>query len=74
MNSGNYYIIHSNIDINDNLIEKAFKNDSVKTKRELVNLALIEFIEMHKKRNLLDLKGKIAFVEDYNYKQMRERF
>jgi Arc/MetJ family transcription regulator len=64
----------SNIDINENLIKEAFKYVSVKTKKELVNIALSEFIEIHKKRNLLELKGKVSFVEDYNYKQMRERF
>lgn len=63
--------MRTNIDINDNLMKKAFKISSVTTKKELVNLALKEFIDNHNKKNLLDIKGKIQFHDNYDYKRMR---
>jgi hypothetical protein len=44
----------------------------VKTKKELVNQALKEFVENRKRLNLMDLFGKIAFDKNYNYKALRE--
>ena len=33
---------------------------------------LREFVENKKRRNLLDLAGKVKFREGYNYKKLRE--
>ena len=55
--------MRTNIDINDNLIKEAFKISSASTKKELVNLALKEFIDNHNKKSLLEIKGKIKFYE-----------
>lgn len=64
--------MRTNIDIDEKLLHEAFKYLKVKTKKELVNTALKEFIENHKRKNLMELKGKIAFREDYDPKKMRE--
>jgi Arc/MetJ family transcription regulator len=64
--------MRTNIDIDEKLLLEAFKYLKVKTKKELVNTALKEFIENHKRKNLMELKGKIAFREDYDHKKMRE--
>ena len=61
----------TNIVLNDKLISEAKKFSNVKTKREIVELALSEFVENHKRKNLSDLKGKIKFKDDYDYKKMR---
>jgi len=63
--------MRTNIDLYDKLVEEAFSLTNVRTKKELVNLALKELIRNKKKLNLLDLSGKIDFVEDYNYKEFR---
>ncbi len=63
--------MRTNIDIDDNLMEEAFRLTNVRTKKELVNMALKELIRNRKKLNLLDLSGKIEFREDYDYKQLR---
>ncbi|WP_069790786.1 type II toxin-antitoxin system VapB family antitoxin [Cyanobacterium sp. IPPAS B-1200] len=63
--------MRTNIDLDDKLIEEAFSLTNVRTKKELVNLALKELIRNKKKLNLLDLSGKIDFAEDYNYKEFR---
>jgi Arc/MetJ family transcription regulator len=61
----------TNIVLNDQLISEAKKYSKVKTKREIVELALSEFVENHKRKNLSDLKGKIKFKNDYDYKKLR---
>ncbi|TZE79723.1 type II toxin-antitoxin system VapB family antitoxin [Calorimonas adulescens] len=64
--------MRTNIVINDKLIEEAKRLTGLKTKKDIVNLALEELIMRRKQKNLLDIKGKISFIEDYDYKNMRE--
>ncbi len=64
--------MRTNIVLDDDLIEEAFKYAGVKTKKELIQIALQEYIDNHKKKNLIDLKGKINFSDQYDYKKMRE--
>ncbi|MBZ4687447.1 MAG: hypothetical protein PWQ96_1416 [Clostridia bacterium] len=64
--------MRTNIELDDELVEEAFKISKAKTKKELVNLALKEYIKQNRIKNLMDLKGKINFKNDYNYKDMRE--
>lgn len=64
--------MRTNIVIDDYLIEEAFKLTKLKTKKELIRTALLELIENRKRRNLSEIKGKINFQEDYDYKTMRK--
>jgi Arc/MetJ family transcription regulator len=58
--------------LNDELVEEAFKYSSnIGSKRELVEIALKEYVENRKRRNLKDIKGKIKFADNYDYKSMR---
>ena len=64
--------MRTNIVLNDTLIEEAFKYSiDIHTKKELVETALQEYIQKRKIKDLRDLKGKIDFYENYNYKEMR---
>lgn len=63
--------MRTNIVLNEDLIEEAFKYAQVKTKRELVNLALKEFVTNHKRKDLRELAGKIRFDDSYDYKKLR---
>ena len=64
--------MRTNIVLDDNLIEEAFKYaDSIRTKKDLIEVALKEFVKNRKMKNLKDLKGKIKFAEGYDYKKMR---
>ncbi|SHH48184.1 antitoxin of type II TA system, VapB [Thermosipho atlanticus DSM 15807] len=65
-------MMRTNIVIDDALIEEAMKLSNLKTKKEVVNLALKEFVQTRKRKNLKDLKGKIEFADDYDYKKMRK--
>ena len=64
--------MRTNIFLDDKLVKEAFKYSDVKTKKDLVHLALQEFIQNRRKKNLLELKGKVQFADDYDYKKMRE--
>jgi len=64
--------MRTNIVLDDNLVKEAFKYSEAKTKRELINQALKEFVENRGRGDLLDLEGKIEFAEGYNYKSLRE--
>ena len=59
------------LEIEDVLINEAFKYTNISNENELIRIVLEEFIKNHKKKNLSDLKGKIKFQEDYDYKEMR---
>ena len=63
--------MRTNIDLDDALVEEAFRLTDVRTKKELLHLALQEFIRARKKKNLLDLAGKIQFDENYDHKALR---
>ncbi|MGA7875983.1 MAG: type II toxin-antitoxin system VapB family antitoxin [Desulfoferrobacter sp.] len=64
--------MRTNIVLDDELIEEGFRYSGVKTKRELIQLALREFVENRRRLNLLEIEGKIEFAEGYDYKSMRE--
>jgi Arc/MetJ family transcription regulator len=64
--------MRTNIVLDDDLVNEAFKYaENIQTKKDLINTALKEFIQNHKIKDLRDLKGKIKFDDNYDYKQMR---
>jgi Arc/MetJ family transcription regulator len=64
--------MRTNIFLDDNLVKEALKLSRARTKKELVNQALKEFVENRKRLNLMDLFGKIEFAKNYDYKALRE--
>lgn len=64
--------MRTNIEIDDSLMEKAVAISGLKTKKEVVERALIEFVANRSRKDLRDLRGKIQFADDYDYKAMRE--
>lgn len=65
--------MRTNIVLNEKLIAEAFRYAGVSTKRELVNLALQEFVENHRRKDMRELHGKIKISDDYDYKKLREK-
>ena len=63
--------MRTNIEIDDELMEEAFRLTNVRTKKELIHLALIEFVKAKKKKDLLELSGKIQFQPGYDQKALR---
>ena len=64
--------MRTNIVLDDALVEEAFRHSDAKTKRELVDRALREFVENHKRRDMRELGGKGLIRPDYDYKALRE--
>ena len=64
--------MRTNIDLDDKLVNEAFKLCGAKTKKELIHQVLREFVENRRRLNLLDLYGKIEFHKGYDYKHLRE--
>ena len=44
----------------------------ISTKRELIEVALREYVNNRKRKNIKELKGKIKFRDNYDYKTMRK--
>jgi Arc/MetJ family transcription regulator len=63
--------MRTNIVLDESLVKEAMRLSRTKTKKELVNQALKEFVENRKRLNLMDLEGKIEFSKNYNYKALR---
>ena len=64
--------MRTNIVLNDALVEEAFKYSvDICTKKELVETALKEYVQNRKIKDLRELKGKIVFSENSDYKKMR---
>ncbi len=64
--------MRTNIVIDNELVKEAMELTGIKTKKEIVNLALQELVVNCKQKDLRDLKGKIIFDENYDYKAARE--
>jgi Arc/MetJ family transcription regulator len=61
-------LMRTNIVIDDNLINEAISLTGIRTKRELVNLALQELVTKRKKKDLFKLAGQIEFRDEFNHK------
>ena len=64
--------MRTNIVIDDELMTQAMKLSQLKTKKEVVDLALQEYVNNHSRLNLLDLKGQIRFADGYDHRALRE--
>ena len=65
--------MRTNIVLNEELVNEAFKySKEISTKRELVEVALQEYVNNRKRKNIKELKGKIKFRNNYDYKSMRK--
>jgi Arc/MetJ family transcription regulator len=64
--------MRTNIVLNDELVKKAFRHSTARTKKELVHEALEELISSRQRRDLRDLRGKISFAKGYDHKKLRK--
>lgn len=63
--------MRTNIVLDDKLVQQAFHYAGVTTKRELIDLALKEFVANHSRRDIRELRGKVSISDDYDYKSLR---
>ena len=62
----------TNIVLDEDLVEEALRYSGVGTKRELVDLALREFVESRKRRDVRQIRGKVRLRPGYDHKRLRE--
>jgi Arc/MetJ family transcription regulator len=63
--------MRTNIVLDDAIVRQAFRYTTVKTKRELVDLALREFVAARKRRDLRELFGSGGIRDDYDHERLR---
>jgi len=61
----------TNLAISDELLASALKISGLKTKRETVNMALEEFIQRRRRKDAMELFGKIDFSRNWNPRKAR---
>ena len=61
--------MRTNVVLDDELVREAFALTGAHTKRELLDIALNELVRKHRKKNLLELSGKIGFRDDFDHKK-----
>ncbi|MEA5552505.1 type II toxin-antitoxin system VapB family antitoxin [Anabaena cylindrica UHCC 0172] len=72
MHISTQYPMQITLNLDESLLNEAFQLTNLATQEELVNLALQEFVRSHRKKNLLDLAGRIQLVPDFDHKTLRE--
>ncbi|MBE9155580.1 type II toxin-antitoxin system VapB family antitoxin [Nodosilinea sp. LEGE 06152] len=60
------------LNIDEKLLEEALQLTKLTSQEELLSLALQELVKSRRKKNLLDLAGKIRFSPDFDHKALRE--
>lgn len=63
--------MHTNIDIDNQLLEEALVLGRCKTKKAVVNEALLQYVRTLKQARILDLFGSIDIEPDYDYRAAR---
>jgi Arc/MetJ family transcription regulator len=63
--------MRTDIELDDALVEEAFRYAPVKTTEELVHLALRELIASRRRLDVRDLQGTGGIRPDYDHKSLR---
>ena len=56
--------MRTTIDIDDKLMKEAMKWTGLKSKKEIVNKALVELIKLKKRQAMKSLQGKVEWIGD----------
>ncbi len=56
--------MRTNIEIDDDLMNKALKYSKLKTKKEIINEALNQYVKCQLRIELMSLQGKVKWVGD----------
>jgi Arc/MetJ family transcription regulator len=57
-------MLRTNIELDEKLVDEAMKLTHKKTKKELVNYALRELVSKMKRKQLLEIEGKVEWTGD----------
>ena len=65
--------MRAKIDLDDELVKRGLKLSGLRTKKELVDVALREFLRRKDQKKILELRGKISWKGDLD-SMRRNRF
>jgi Arc/MetJ family transcription regulator len=60
------------LNLDDSLLNEAFRLTNISSQEELLKLALQELVQFRRKKSLLDLAGQIEFTPGFDYKSLRQ--
>ncbi len=60
--------MRSSIDIDEEVMKQALGFSKIKTRKEVVAQAIKELISLQTQKEILKLRGKIHFADDFVYK------
>ncbi len=63
----------TNLALDDSLVEEARNLGDHRTKRAAVTDALVEYVNRRKRRRILELRGKLDWDSEYDYKAERRQ-
>jgi Arc/MetJ family transcription regulator len=63
--------MRTTIELDQTLVDEAMRYASVNSPRELVDLALREFVAARRRRDVSELFGKVQIDPDYDHKALR---
>ena len=63
--------MRTNIVLDEEQVRIAMELTGIRTKREVVDLAIKELVANRRKLDLRDLQGQIEFADGYDYKKQR---
>jgi Arc/MetJ family transcription regulator len=63
--------MRTNIVLDESLVKLAFEYANVRSKKDLIHLALKEFVAAHQRKDIRELKGKVKLDPNYDYKALR---
>jgi len=58
--------MRTNIDLDEGLVTRGLRLSGLRTKKDLVNAALREFVRRKDQKKILELRGKISWSGDMN--------
>jgi Arc/MetJ family transcription regulator len=64
--------MRTNIVLDDRLVKEAQVLTGLRTKKEIVHLALSELVRSRRKKDLADLAGRVRLAKDFDHKALRE--
>ena len=56
--------MRTNIDLDESLVTRGLQISGLRTKKDLVNLALREFVRKKDQKKILELRGKVEWQGD----------
>jgi Arc/MetJ family transcription regulator len=63
--------MRTNVVLDSALVTEAFKYAGVKTKKDLLDLALREYVKQHQRADVRELRGKGMLDPSYDYRAAR---